>query len=139
MSSKLSVTFFFYVPRCRKRRFKAISCLNVEMIITIDNIFQSDYEYSENRGPVGAFARPNQPVIKTIIPKQYEDEIKALCAYAGVDNLSGGMIIRMTLQEILGIIPKKRPRIESYKMLTQFLKDEMNVDLILTSRKTKTK
>jgi hypothetical protein len=128
---------FFYVPRCRKRRFKAISRLNVEMIITIDNILQSDYEYSENRGTVGAFARPNQQVIVAVIPKEYEAEVKALCAYAGVDTLMEGMTIKMTLQEILGIIPKKRARIESYRMLTQFLKETMNVDLILTSRKTK--
>lgn len=107
------------------------------MKITIETILQSDYEYSENRGPVGAYARPNQQVIKTVIPKLYEDDIKALCDYAGVDSLTGGMTIRMTLQEILGIIPKKRARIESYRMLTQFLKETMNVELILTSRKTK--
>lgn len=128
---------FFYAPRCRKRRFKAISRLNVEMIITIDNILQSDYEYSENRGPVGAFARPNQQVIATVIPKEYEAEVNALCAYAGVDKLMDGMTIKMTLQEILSIIPKKRARIDSYHVFTQFLKETMNVDLILTSRKTK--
>ena len=137
MSSKLSVTFFFYVPRCRKRRFKAIFCLNCNMRITLENIFQCDYEYSENRGLVGTCARPNQQVIKTVIPKQYEDEIKALCTYAGVDNLVGGMTIKMTLQEILSIIPKKRARIESYNTLMKFLKDELDVDLTLTSRKTK--
>lgn len=107
------------------------------MRITLENIFQCDYEYSENRGLVGTCARPNQQVIKTVIPKQYEDEIKALCTYAGVDNLVVGMTIKMTLQEILSIIPKKRARIESYNTLMKFLKDELDVDLTLTSRKTK--
>lgn len=107
------------------------------MKITLDNLFQCDYESPENRGSVGAFARPNQQVIATVIPKEYEAEVKALCAYAGVEQLMEGMAIKMTLQEILGIIPKKRARIDSYHVFTQFLKETMNVDLILTSRKTK--
>lgn len=107
------------------------------MKITLDNLFQCDYESHENRGSVGAFARPNQQVIASVIPKEYEADVNALCAYAGVDKLMDGMTIKMTLQEILGIIPKKRARIDSYRMLTQFLKETLNVDLILTSRKTK--
>lgn len=107
------------------------------MKLTIDDVFQRDYEFVGNRGVVDPNVRPNQQLIKTIVPKQYVDEINALCNYAGIENLNSGMSIKMTLQEILSIIPKKRPRIESYKMLITFLKDEMNVDLILTSRKTK--
>ena len=107
------------------------------MKLTIDDVFQRDYEFPEYHRSVDAYVRPNQQVIKTIVPKQYVDEINALCNYAGIENLNSGMTIKMTLQEILSIIPKKRPRIESYKMLITFLKDEMNVDLILTSRKTK--
>lgn len=107
------------------------------MKITIDTILQCDYEGTDERGFVGTSARPSQQLIKTIIPERYADEIKALCDYAGIDNLSSGTKIQMFLQEILNLIPRKRPRIDSYRMLIKFLKDEMNVDLILTSRKTK--
>ena len=44
----------------------------------------------------------------------------------------------MTLQEILEIIPKTRKRKDSYRTLADFLKNEMNVTLELTSRKNKT-
>ena len=108
------------------------------MTFSIEEIYQMDYISADNRGSeTDTYARPNQSTWKVIVPKLYTNEIKALCDYAGVESLTPGMTIRMTLQEMLSIVPRKRPRIESYKTLINFLKDEMNVDLILTSRKTK--
>ena len=107
------------------------------MKVTLEYILQCDYEYTEERGYVGTCERPSQQLIKTIVPKQFEDEVKALCDYAGITELKRGMIIKMTLQEILTIIPKNRRRIESYKQLIVFLNDEMGVALELTSRKSK--
>lgn len=108
------------------------------MIINIENIFQADYEFAENRrSEADTYARPSQSVLKVITPKQFESEIQALCEYAGVESLCPGMSIKMSLQEINSIIPKKRVRIESYKQLMKFLKDELRVSLELTSRKTK--
>ena len=102
------------------------------------NIFQADYEsVGPWRGSDGANVEENHPVIMTVIPKEFEGEVKALCDYAGITELKRGMIIKMTLQEILTIIPKNRRRIESYKQLIGFLNDEMGVALELTSRKSK--
>lgn len=108
------------------------------MIINLDNILQADYEFAENRGSeTDTCARSSQSNLRVIAPKQFECEIKALCDYASVENLTPGMRIKMSLQEINTIIPKKRVRIESYKQFMNFLKNEMCVSLELTSRKTK--
>ena len=97
-----------------------------------------DYEFADNRrSETDTYARPSQSMLKVITPKQFESEIQALCDYAGVESLIPGMSIRMSLQEINSIIPKKRVRIESYKHLVGFLKNELCVSLELTSRKTK--
>lgn len=77
-------------------------------------------------------------IVKVIIPKQFEEDVRALCNYAGVGELISGTTIRMSLQEILEIIPKNRKRMDSYRTLVAFLKDEMNITLELSSRKTKT-
>ena len=108
----------------------------------IENIFQADYENvapwrgREDNAVDGACVQPIHQVTKTIIPVRFQSDIKALCDYAGVDELSSGMNIKMTLQDILTIIPKKRARTDSYRQLIQFLKDEMGVSLEIKSRKT---
>lgn len=68
-------------------------------------------------------------------PAKFEAEIKALCAYAGVDELKPGSEINITLTEILDIIPKTRRRKDSYNMLVKYLHDELSVELIIKSRK----
>lgn len=108
------------------------------MIINLENIFQADYEFAENRrAETDTCVRSSQSNLRVIAPKQFENEIQALCDYAGVESLIPGMIIKMSLQEINSIIPKKRVRIESYKQFIKFLNDELCVSLELTSRKTK--
>lgn len=110
----------------------------MNMLISNKTILQADYESVQAwRGCDGANGEVNHQVIKTIIPKWFEGDVKALCDSAGIAELKRGMKIKMTLQEILAIIPKSRPRIESYKTLIKFLNDEMGVALELTSRKTK--
>lgn len=109
------------------------------MTITNNSILQADYESVQAwRGSNdGANVEENHQVIKTIIPKEFESDVKALCDSAGITELKRGMYIKMSLQEILAIIPKSRPRIESYKTLIKYLNEEMGVALELTSRKTK--
>lgn len=106
------------------------------MLITNNTIFQADYEsvHAWRGSKDGANVEENHRVI---IPKEFEGDVKSLCDYAGINVLNRGMTIRMTLQEILSIIPKTRRRIESYKTLIKFLNEEMGVALELTSRKTK--
>ena len=107
-------------------------------MMILSNIFQGDYEgVAPWGGCDGANHEENRHKTKTIIPAKYKRDVNALCVYAGVEELERGMQIRMTLQEILTIIPKTRRRIESYQSLVSFLWEEMGVALILTSKKSK--
>jgi hypothetical protein len=49
--------------------------------------------------------------------------------------LESGQEINVTLQELLRIVPRKRPRKDAYKHLQRVLKDHMGVILTIKSRK----
>ena len=82
--------------------------------------------------------KPTALVSKTIIPDQFKDDMAALSEYSGLPELTAGMTIKMSLQEALRVIPRKRKRVDSYKALVSFLKEEMGITLIINSQKNKT-
>ena len=49
--------------------------------------------------------------------------------------LESGQEINITLQELLRIVPRKRPRKDAYKHFQRVLKDEMGVILTIKSQK----
>ena len=49
--------------------------------------------------------------------------------------LESGQEINVTLQDLLKIVPRKRPRKDAYKHLQRVLKDEMGVILTIKSQK----
>ena len=49
--------------------------------------------------------------------------------------LESGQEINITLQELLRIVPRKRPRKDAYKHLQRVLKDDMGVILTIKSQK----
>lgn len=116
----------------------ALDSLSFEMNIL--SYYQLDYQgVNELTGESGALApKPITMLSKTIIPGHFEDDVKALCDYAGIAELTPRMTIKMTLREALSVIPRKRARIDSYKALIGFLTDEMEVNLIINSQKSKT-
>lgn len=64
------------------------------------------------------------------------DDIKRLEeAFSNGQPLESGQEINVTLQELLKIVPRKRPRKDSYKHLQRVLKDKMGVILTIKSRK----
>lgn len=108
------------------------------MTITNENILQADYEVVGSwRGYDGANDQGNHHNTKVIVPEQFKDNVAALCEYSGLPELTAGMTIKMSLQEALGVIPRKRKRVDSYKPLVSFLKEEMGITLIINSQKTK--
>lgn len=108
------------------------------MTITNESIFQADYEVVRVwRGFDGANDEGNHPTKKVIVPEQFKDDVDALCEYSGLTELSPGTRIKLSLQEALGILPRERRRIDSYKSLVRFLQDEMGVTLNIHSQKTK--
>lgn len=52
-------------------------------------------------------------------------------------HLTTGRTLTLRLQELLKLLPRKRPRIDSYRLLMKQLYDEHGVNLIIKSRKTK--
>lgn len=108
------------------------------MIISIENILQANYEVVEPwRGRDGASGEVNHQLKKIIVPGQFKDDVSSLCKYSGFSELAAGMKISMSLKEALNVMPRKRARLDSYKPLIWFLKDEMGVTLIINSQKTK--
>lgn len=64
------------------------------------------------------------------------DDIKRLeDAFSNGQPLESGQEINVTLQELLRIVPRNRPRKDAYKHLQRVLKDEMGVILTIKSRK----
>lgn len=108
------------------------------MTITNENILQADYEVVESwRGYDGANDERNHPTKKVIVPERFKDDVAALCEYSELTELTPGLTLSMSLKEVSSVLPRKRKRLDSYKPLIQFLKDEMGVTLIINSQKTK--
>lgn len=72
-----------------------------------------------------------QPIAKQ---SKYQGDIDALEAKFG--ELTTGVCIETTLQDLLAIVPRNRPRVEAYQGLISELK-RMGVELKITSRKSK--
>lgn len=103
----------------------------------IENMFQLDYMgVSSWEGLNDAVkTKQHQPQTTTIIPEKYEADIKALCDYAGTTTLTEGMTINITLQDILKICPRKRRRVDSFNSLVKYLREQWDVELIISSKK----
>ena len=86
---------------------------------------------------------------RTILPYAHEKRVKSAAsvdsiaddikrleeAFSNGQPLESGMEINVTLQELLRIVPRNRPRKDAYKHLQRVLKDEMGVILTIKSRK----
>ena len=107
--------------------------------MTILSYYQLDYQgIDQVTGTLDLLeSKPTTIVNKTIVPEQFKGDIAALCEYSGLTELTRDMTIRMTLHEALSVMPRNRKRVDSYKSLVKFLKDEMGVTLIIISQKTK--
>lgn len=71
---------------------------------------------------------------KTSKPEKYKSEIQALTDYFG--ELKSGVCIEIELSDLLQIIPKERKRVDSYSGLVKYLKENRDITLKITSRKT---
>ena len=86
---------------------------------------------------------------RTILPDAHEKRVKSAAsvdsiaddikrleeAFSNGRPLESGMEINVTLQELLRIVPRNRPRKDAYKHLQRVLKDEMGVILTIKSQK----
>lgn len=73
------------------------------------------------------------------VPEKFKADVEALERFAGCcgDYNDDERVVRISLQDLLKICPRERRRVDAYKSLQTFLKNEMGVELIITSQKTK--
>lgn len=109
------------------------------MKMTILSYYQLDYQgIDQVTGTLDLLEpKPITIINKTIVPDQFKDDVAALSEYTGIPELTVGMTIKMSLQEALRVLPRKRKRVDSYNPLVKFLKDEMGVTLLIKSQKSK--
>ena len=74
---------------------------------------------------------------KVIVPKKFEKDIQALRGFIGESAFKPGLVITLSLQELLQIAPRRRERSDSYQSLIRYLSEEMVFKLIIYSQKTK--
>lgn len=83
----------------------------------------------ENSSP-SVSVQPEPPKAKG----KYDADVEALEAEFGSLNSTG---LSISLQDLLQICPRKRPRIEAFQGLISYLKAEYGATLTIKSRKTK--
>lgn len=87
--------------------------------------------------PIISEADPKTDSIsETPIPQlSVEEEIEVLANHIG--GIASGMTIEIELRELLGILDRKRKKADSYYQLKKHLKEDYGVELIITSRTSK--
>ena len=70
------------------------------------------------------------------MPDKFKEDIDTLETYIG-RRLETGLCIKVDLSELLSVIPRARKRTDAYKTLVQYLKEELGITLIISSKKQK--
>ena len=100
------------------------------------NKFSEEAQYLESRQE-GVAPDVNERKANTVIvPAKFKNDIKALEDYTG-RKLENGVCIKVELSELLDIVPRERRRIDAYNALVQFMKNELGVDLVISSSRKK--
>lgn len=109
--------------------------LNIRFMIIKGYVLHKDLESSqgrsENRISPDVIANKGNTCI--IIPSRFREDIDALKNYIGRE-LTTGIFIELSLEEMLEVIPRKRRRKDAYDKLVKFLADEMNVIVTIKSK-----
>ena len=75
----------------------------------------------------------SQESLSTVQTSRFGSDVEALQKKHG--NLETGLTIEETLQNLLKICPRKRPRVDAYQGLVSYLKAKYGVILNIKSRK----
>lgn len=110
------------------------------MPMSINNLLSSLFGTGRtvvNKVPVNIEADSvKDSISETPIPQlSVEEEIEVLAAHIG--GIASGMTIEIELRELLGILDRKRKKADSYYQLKKHLKEDYGVELIITSRTSK--
>lgn len=101
------------------------------------NSFFDEVQYSEKPLDMQPEESKNLHTKRIVaIPEKFKEDIEALEKFMG-EELTSGLCITISLQEILTILPRKRRRVDAYKSLKNYLEREMDVKLEINSIKSK--
>jgi len=75
---------------------------------------------------------PSEP-LSTVQTSRFDSDVEALRKKYG--DLETGLSIEIALHELLKICPRKRPRVDAYQGLVNYLKSKYEVTLNIKSRK----
>lgn len=106
------------------------------MITTLLLHFFDDPRSSRREGSDGHPLKENHHNV--IIPAKYAEDVEKLKDYIGEARFVSGLCIDVSLQELLEVVPRQRKRSDSYKTLISFLKDELNINLTIKTRRKNT-
>lgn len=73
---------------------------------------------------------------KVIVPEKFEKDIQALRVFIGESAFKPGLVITISLKEILNICERNRKRKDSFESLVSYLDREMGIKLIIYSQKS---
>ncbi len=74
--------------------------------------------------------------IETMVPMRFQQDVQTLKAMYG-NRFISGLCIELSLHDALSVLPRDRKRTDAYKTLQAWLSDTLNINLVITSRKTK--
>lgn len=76
-----------------------------------------------------------QITITHIVPEKFREDVSALTNYVGEAGFKSGLSIEVSLNELLGIVPRQRKRTDAYDTLVKYLKDELNITLTIKNNR----
>lgn len=115
-----------------------VLCVNLIMLSNIFNtLFGTGRKTEVHQQPVKINAEPEMDSkIETTKPAlSIEEEIQVLAQHFG--GISTGMTLEIELRELLELCPRNRRKADSYYQLKKHLKDDYGIELIITSRTSK--
>lgn len=104
------------------------------LIQCLSTLFSNEAKYLENRQDCVSPDVTEKKANTVIVPDKFKADVEALENYIG-RNLETGLCIKVDLAELLTVIPRERKRADAYNALRRFLKNELDVELIINSRK----
>lgn len=106
------------------------------IIQNLSYVLSEEAQYLESRQEGVAPDVNGRKANTVIVPARFKDDIKALEDYTG-RKLESGVCIKVDLAELLTVIPRERRRIDAYNALVLFMRNELGVDLVISSSRKK--
>lgn len=100
------------------------------------NTFSEEAQYLESRQDSVSPDVNGRKANTVIVPDKFKEDIEALETYIG-RKLETGLCIKVELSELLDIVPRERRRIDAYNALVQFMRNELGVELVISSSRKK--